>query len=555
LKNDLIVLENMGKANIIEKQDKNREKQPVNTGALLQEAAIQHESALAAAQAAERKYQRIFENAVEGIYQTTPGGRFLTVNPALARMLGYGSPAELIENLNDISNQLYVRPGRREEFILKIRSEGFVTGFTAEVYRKDGTIAVISVNARAVKDQEGSLIHFEGFIEDITESKRLEKELQQAQKMEAVGTLAGGIAHDFNNLLQGILGYSEIILLKKGEDHPDHRRLCEIQKLAQRASELTQQLLTFSRKVESILRPVDLNQEVRQVHKLLRRTIPRMINMELHLQKDLRAINADPAQMEQIMMNLGVNARDALPGGGTLVFETENVILDEGDLKNRPQARAGNYVLLTISDTGQGMDRETREHIFEPFFTTKEVGKGTGLGLAMVYGIVKAHDGLIECYSEPGKGTTFKIFLPAAGEMKNETRSAAGGNREIHGGSETVLLVDDEVILRELGREILTKYGYTVFLAPDGESALEIYRTRGGDISLVILDLNMPGMGGRKCLENLLARDPEIRVVIASGYFVNWEKNEALEAGASGFIRKPYEIRQMLQVVRDVLDG
>jgi PAS domain S-box-containing protein len=537
------------------KLDKNREKQLVNAGELIQDGISQHERALAAAQAAERKYQRIFENAVEGIYQTTPEGQFLTVNPALARMLGYGSPGELMENLNDISNQLYVRPGRREEFIRKIKSEGFVAGFAAEVYRKDGTIAVISINARAVTDQEGNLLHFEGFIEDITESKRLEKELQQAQKMEAVGTLAGGIAHDFNNLLQGILGYSEIILRKKEEDHPDHRRLREIQKLAQRASELTQQLLTFSRKVESILRPVDLNQEVMQVHKLLKRTIPKMINIELHLQKDLRVINADPAQMEQIMMNLAVNARDAMPGGGTLVFETENVVLEEGELKNRTWAQPGKYVLLTISDTGQGMDRETMEHIFEPFFTTKEVGKGTGLGLAMVYGIVKAHGGHIACYSEPEKGTTFQIFLPAEGELKKEMQSAAEGNREIPGGSETVLLVDDEAILRDLGREILTNYGYTVLLAPDGKKALEICRERGREISLVILDLIMPGTGGKNCLEKLLLMDPEIRVVIASGYSVNWDKNEALEAGAKGFIRKPYEIKQMLEVLRQAIDG
>jgi PAS domain S-box-containing protein len=413
---------------MIIKQDMNREKPPLNTDEPLRKEAGDHERALAAAKAAERKYRRIFENAVEGIYQTTPEGQFLTVNPALARMLGYESPEELMENLNDISNQLYVRPQRREEFIRKIMSEGFVTGFEADVYRRDGAIAVISINSRAVTDQEGNLLHFEGFIEDITESRRLERELQYAQKMEAVGTLAGGIAHDFNNMLQGILGYTEILLLKKEKDAPEYRRLSEIRKLARRASELTDQLLTFSRKVESILRPVDLNQEVRQVHKFLKRTISKMIHTELRLQKDLRLIKADPVQMEQIMMNLGVNARDAMPGGGTLVFETENVVFEGGDLKKRAWARPGNYVLLTISDTGQGMDRETLEHIFEPFFTTKEVGKGTGLGLATVYGIVKAHGGHIACLSEPGRGTTFQIFLPAAGELKNETRTAAGGN-------------------------------------------------------------------------------------------------------------------------------
>ena len=387
------------------------------------------------------------------------------------------------------------------------------------------------------------------------EIKKLNKQMLQAQKMEAVGTLAGGIAHDFNNLLQGILGYTQILLLSRDESDPDTTRLEEIEKATQRARELTQQLLAFSRKVETKPRPVDLNQEVEQVRKLLERTIPKMITMELHLEERLDVIHADPAQLEQVMMNLGVNARDAMPDGGRLVFETENLTLDEEYCETHLGARPGRYVLLSISDTGHGMNRETLEHIFEPFFTTKEVGKGTGLGLAMVYGIIKSHGGYIMCYSEPGEGTTFKIYLPVReGDQpapETETKSVAAMPE---GGSETILLVDDEGILRDIGKTILEQFGYTVLLAPDGETALEVYRENLEDISLVILDLIMPGMGGKRCLEEILKQDPQAKVVIASGYSINGRPKEALDRGARAFVKKPYEVTQMLREVRKVLD-
>ena len=389
---------------------------------------------------------------------------------------------------------------------------------------------------------------------DITEKKKLEAQLQQAQKMEAIGTLAGGIAHDFNNILQAIFGYTQILLIGKGADNPDHEKLEAIEKSAQRASDLTKQLLIFSRKVESKLRPMDLNKETEQVSKMLERTIPKMINIELHLAENLNIINADPAQIEQILMNLGVNARDAMPNGGRLIFETENMILDEHYCKIHLGSKPGHYVKLSISDTGHGMDKEILKHIFDPFYTTKEIGKGTGLGLAMVYGIVKSHNGYIMCYSEPDEGTIFKIYFPV---IKKETESLEQKEEifPIKGGNETILLVDDEEAIRELGKDILARFGYTVLMASDGETALEIYRENKKEISLVILDIIMPGMGGRKCLEELLKINPELRIIIASGYSINGPSKEVLKAGAKGFISKPYNINQILKAVRETLDN
>jgi len=389
---------------------------------------------------------------------------------------------------------------------------------------------------------------------DITEKKKLEAQLQQAQKMEAIGTLAGGIAHDFNNILQAISGYTQILLMEKEASDPDFEKLEAVEKSAQRASDLTKQLLIFSRKVESKLRPIDLKREIEQVSKMLKRTIPKMINIELHLAENLKIINADPAQIEQIMMNLGVNAMDAMPNGGRLIFETENVILDEQYCKTHLGAKPGHYVKLSISDTGHGMDKETIEHIFDPFYTTKETGKGTGLGLAMVYGIVKSHNGYIMCYSEPDEGTIFKIYFPV---IEKEAERVESEEEKVHikGGNETILLVDDEEAIRELGKNILTRFGYTVLMVSDGETALEVYREKKEKISLVILDIIMPGMGGRECLKKLFKMNPKSKVIIASGYSINGSTKEALEAGAKGFIGKPYNINQMLKAVREALDN
>ena len=412
----------------------------------------------------------------------------------------------------------------------------------------------IDLSSFPLKNNDGRVVGIIEHAKDITEHKRLEAQLQQAQKMEAIGTLAGGISHDFNNILQGISGYTQLLLMQKGVDDPNSRYLNKIDKLIQRARELTQQLLTFSRKVESKLRPVDLNQEVIQAHDVLKRTIPKMIDIELHLAVDLKLINADPVQLEQIMMNLGVNAKDAMPDGGKLIFQTEDTVLDKEYCATHLGVTPGKYVLLTISDTGHGMDKEAVQRIFEPFYTTKEIGKGTGLGLAMVYGIVKTHGGFITCYSEPGHGAVFSIYFPVldADDVVQEVEPKE--EADIRGGHETILLVDDEETLLDIEKDILNRYGYITITAESGESAIEIYKLEKDRIDLVILDIGMPGMGGYKCLQELLKIDPEIKVIIASGYPKDDKVKEMLESGVAEFVGKPYRLTDILEKVREVLD-
>jgi two-component system cell cycle sensor histidine kinase/response regulator CckA len=518
----------------------------------------QFKEAQARVRESEKRYRDLFDSVSDLIYTHDLEGKYLSANRALASIFGY----ELDEFAGHKAPD-FIKPELRalfnSEYLEGIKKQGHYEGISS-YFTKDGRKIYLEYRSNLIKPEEGEP-YISGIARDVTERilaekelKKLQKQMLQAQKMEAVGTLAGGIAHDFNNLLQGILGYTQILIMPRDESDPDISSLRQIQKATRRASELTQQLLAFSRKVVSKPRPVNLNQEVQQVEKLLKRTIPKMIDIELHLEEPLETIHADPAQLEQVMMNLGVNARDAMPEGGKLLIETQNVILDEGYCKDHLGARLGKYVLLTISDTGFGMDKNTLEHIFDPFFTTKEVGKGTGLGLAMVYGIVKSHGGYIMCYSEPGEGTTFKIYFPV---IEGEVEDVSLEKKEKvlpEGGDEAILLVDDEEILRNIGKSILERFGYTVLLAPDGESALELYGKRAKDISLVILDLIMPGMGGKRCLEEILKLNPQAKVVIASGYSINGHAKDALESGARAFVSKPYEMNQMLEVVRKVID-
>ncbi len=386
------------------------------------------------------------------------------------------------------------------------------------------------------------------------ERKKLQDQLLQAQKMEAVGTLAGGIAHDFNNSLQGILGYTQILIFEKNKADPDLKLLRQIEKAAMWSSELTRQLLTFSRKMESQLRPLDLNQVVRQLERLLERTLPKMIGIETQLGNDLRIINGDPAQIEQVLMNLSINARDAMPDGGKLAFACGNTILDDNYCKTHVAVNPGEFVRLSISDTGKGMDKQTLAHIFEPFFTTKGTGEGTGLGLAMVYGIVKNHHGHITCESEPGKGTTFRVYFPVIEETGLQGPEQHRETAPPPHGNETILLVDDEDFLRDLGQRMLTKFGYRVLTAPDGETAVQIFRKQSTQISLVILDLIMPGIGGKNCLDLILKQDPSARVIIASGYSVDGPAKKELESKTKGFISKPFELNQLTRIVRKTLD-
>jgi nitrogen-specific signal transduction histidine kinase len=388
---------------------------------------------------------------------------------------------------------------------------------------------------------------------DITEEVELQKQLAQAQKMEAIGTLAGGIAHDFNNILQVVLGYTELVITGGEVTSRVREDLTRVYEAAKGGAELVQRLLTFSRKTEFSPRPMSLNRQVQQLQKMLSRTIPKMIEIKLALAEDLAAVNADPTQIDQVLMNLAVNARDAMPDGGALTIETQNVELDEDYSQTHLEVKPGPFVMLAVSDTGHGMDSDTIQHIFEPFFTTKGPREGTGLGLAMVYGVIKQHGGHAICYSEPLRGTTFKLYFPA---LISEQELQDPALRPLpRGGTETILVVDDEEFIRDLGSRMLTRAGYKVITATEGSEALAIYAKYRDEISLVILDLMMPHMGGKECLQQLRQLDPSVKVIIASGYAADAVMREASAAGARGAINKPYEIRQVLEVVRTVLDA
>ncbi|MEW6266105.1 MAG: response regulator [Thermodesulfobacteriota bacterium] len=426
--------------------------------------------------------------------------------------------------------------------------------------RPNGELRYVYEKSMSIFDGDGNLVRLSGIVLDLTERKRAEEEkiklqvqLHQAHKMEAIGTLAGGIAHDFNNLFQAINGYAEILLMDKNENDPEYRNLKAIQTVGARAAGLVRQLLLFSRKMETNRRPVELNRELEHARGILERTLLKMIDIKVHFGDHLWAINADPAQMEQILFKLGINAAAAMPDGGSLVIKTENIILEKDYAWYHLGAQPGRYVLLTVADTGHGMDRDTVEKIFEPFFTTKAIGKGTGLGLASVYGIVKGHGGYITCDSMVGQGTTFKIYLPAI-EPAQPVEAIDLVVQSPRGGTERILLADDEKPIRDMVTPLLIKYGYTVLTASSGEEALETYSHKPSEIDLVILDLGMQGMGGYKCLQEIIQINPSAKVLIASGYSINEQVKKTLAAGASEYIGKPYELNDLLGRIRAVLD-
>jgi two-component system cell cycle sensor histidine kinase/response regulator CckA len=500
---------------------------------------------------AEELYRLLLNSSADAIAIYDLEGSVRFINPSFTRTFGW-----TLEEL--VGRRIpFVPDSEKEKSIFEIRrglSGGPPVIFETKRITKDGRTLDITLSGSRYDDHEGAPAGILSIFHDITQTRVLEAQFRQAQKMEAIGTLAGGIAHDFNNLLQVIGGYAQLLLWGKSELDPGHNELVEIQKAVQRAAQLIRQLLTFSRKVEGKHRFLDLNQEILEAEKVLQRTIPKMVALDFHLESRLETVNADPVQIEQILLNLGSNAADAMPKGGRLILETRSVCLDEEFCRHHLGARPGNYVLLTVADTGQGMDRETVQHIFEPFFTTKEIGKGTGLGLASVYGIVKSHGGYILCESEPGQGTIFKIYLPAVQEKEAQVEKGLE-EAPLKGGSETILMVDDEASVRELAVQILQRYGYQVLAADCGEAALETFQTRPDGIDLVILDLGMPGMGGFNCLRGLLKIDVSVRVLIASGYSVDGSVQECLKSGAAGYIGKPYRLKDLLAKVRTVLDG
>ncbi len=382
----------------------------------------------------------------------------------------------------------------------------------------------------------------------------LEAQLRQSQKMDALGLLAGGIAHDFNNLLTAISTNVSMALTALGPEHPEYPGLLDAEDAARHGAELTRRLLTFGRKGESTPQVINLNSCVDETVRLLRRTIDPKISLESDGDPGLWPVRADPGQMSQVLINLCVNARDAMPDGGQLTIETRNVTLDQAYCRTNLSARPGQFVRLSVSDTGCGMDAATQARIFEPFFTTKEVIRGTGLGLAVVFGMVKQHQGWINVYSEPGQGTTFTLYVPRLLQEHAEEHAQAPETMA-RGGRETILIVDDDPAVRNAGGRVLTRFGYTVLEAADGEEALEIFARERHRIAAVVLDLTMPHKSGRDALAELKRMDPKLPVVLSSGYAAGVVEAELLAAGANGFVAKPYEIGDLARVVRKALDG
>jgi two-component system, cell cycle sensor histidine kinase and response regulator CckA len=500
----------------------------------------------------EMSFRSLVTNAPYGVCRCNSAGQLLDANPALLVMLGYSSAAELT---GKPLAGLYADALQWFELADYLRSEVPFNGLVAEWLRKDGIATVVRVSGRAVPDGDTGKA-FELFAEDVTERRALEQQLRQSQKMEAVGRLAGGIAHDFNNLLMVISGYSEFLLDRLGPDPALRTPAQEIASAAARATSLTRQLLAFSRKQMLAPKILDLNGVVTENLKLLTRVIGEDIDLVMIPGPGLGAVRADAGQIEQVIMNLAVNARDAMPSGGKLTIETSNVSLDEDYARFHAPLNPGNYVMLAISDTGAGMDAETQSRIFEPFFTTKGT-KGTGLGLSTVYGIVKQSGGYIWLYSELGKGTTFKIYLPRVTEtVENAARIAApreSANAEP--GTETILLVEDEANLRYLARQFLEKQGYRVIEAADGAIAMQIAVAHEGVIHLLLTDVIMPVMNGRELARGISEIRPNIKVLYMSGYTENVIGRDGMLDAGVRLLQKPFTLRDLKNKVREVLDS
>jgi PAS domain S-box-containing protein len=499
--------------------------------------------------ASEQRHRSLVDHAVYGMYRCTLEGRFLDVNPALSAMLGF-APTELLA-MNP-ARDIYVNPSDCDHVVQSIQVKGRIEGVEVQWRRKDGIQLVVRLSGSAALDEQGNAKEFEMIAEDFTERRRLEEQLRQAQKMEAVGRLAGGVAHDFNNLLTVIKGHSDLILNDLRQDHPLHSDVEEIERAADRAAAVTSQLLAFSRRQVLAPRVLDMNTLVDGMQKLLRRLLGEDVELVTLLDAGLNRVKADPGQVEQVIMNLAVNARDAMPRGGVLTLRTSNIHIDGDRASEQVALKPGAYVVLSVVDNGIGMDAATQAQIFEPFFTTKEPGKGTGLGLATAYGIVRQSGGEIAVQSQPGTGSTFRVYLPA---VRAEPEAAKFEPRSTEaGGSETVLVVEDEAGVRNLIRQILEQKGYQVLLAGCKDEALELCRVHPGPIHLLLSDVVLKDINGQELSGFLVRLRPQMRVLLMSGYTQDAILQRGVLNQDTDFLPKPFTPAGLASKVREVLD-
>ena len=505
----------------------------------------------------EEKYRTILESIEEGCFETDMDGNLTFFSNPFLKIIGY-SRDELLGG----NTSAYTSPDTAagmERITERLRETGKPENMTDyDVICKDGSNVSLELSVSLLKDQDGLPMGYRGVLRDVSERKKteeekykLESQLQQAQKMESIGTLAGGIAHDFNNILMGIQGNASLMLLKIESDHPNYEKIKNIETYVQNGTELTKQLLGFARRGKYLIRATDLNEIIDKSSSLFART-KKEIRVHATLLEDLWPAEVDRGQIEQVLLNLYVNAWQAMANGGDLYLQTENVILDRSYVKPY-KVEPGRYIKISVSDTGVGIDKETQERIFEPFFTTKEMGRGTGLGLASVYGIIKSHGGYINVYSEQEKGTVFTIYLPASQKAVSSEKET--GPTTIIKGSGAILLIDDEKMILDVGIELLEELGYTVQSAMSGQEAIDIFQKDRGQFDLVIMDMIMPEMGGGETFDRLKEIDPDVKVLLSSGYSINGQATKILRRGCDGFIQKPFNMNQLAEKVQKILIG
>jgi two-component system cell cycle sensor histidine kinase/response regulator CckA len=504
--------------------------------------------------ASEARFRSLFEKSQDVIYISDKSGNLLEINPAGLKLFGY-SHAEM---LNANMESLYQNPAEHSALLTALRESHNIAGVEVELKKKDGTPMACLQSTQVRTDEKNSILDMQGIIRDITELKRaeterksLESQLFQAQKMEALGQLAGGVAHDFNNLLTGISGFAKFALEQVPQGSSAREDLNEVLKLAKRAETLTRQLLTFSRRQTLQPKVLNINRTVEEMMKMLGRLIGENIKLVFLLAPDLGDMNIDPGQLEQVLMNLAVNARDAMPAGGNLTVETANIFLDQDYARANIGVTPGEYIMLAVSDTGCGMDDNTRQHIFEPFFTTKPQGKGTGLGLSTVYGIVNQLKGSILVDSKPGQGSTFKIFLPKMIPEAAEKPPAAAGKEPSRKG--TILIVEDDAAVLQITRRVLEVNDYRILTAASSLEADKVLTVHGESVDLILLDVVLPGLDGNQLFESWVKKYPHLLVLYMSGYMDNVIVNKKILAHGLPFIKKPFNAEDLVLTILEVL--
>jgi PAS domain S-box-containing protein len=499
----------------------------------------------------EKKYRDLYEGAPNAYFSISASdGSIVELNSEATRLLGYDRESLIGMKISDLYADTPNGLAKAQRVFERFMAGESIKDIELQMERKDGQPIWISLTVEPVSDQTGNVIESRSMAIDISMRKRLEAQLIQAQKMEAIGTLAGGVAHDFNNLLMGIEGNAALMLLDIDSGHPHHERLKNIEQMVKNASDLTKQLLGFARGGKYEVRSCDLNEVVKSSSHMFGRT-KKEIAVHEKYQEGIWSVEADRSQIEQVLMNLYVNAWQAMPSGGELYLQTQNVTLEEKFVQ--PYGlQAGRYVKVSVTDTGIGMDEATQQRIFDPFFTTKEMGRGTGLGLASAYGIIKNHGGVISVYSKKGQGATFDVYLPVSGKPLLEPDQEM---EEIPGGTETILFVDDEDMVVDVGKDLMEGMGYEVITAHGGKEALDLYQKDRDKIHLVVLDMIMPDMGGGEVFDRLRELNPKIKVLLSSGYSINGKAEEILERGCNGFIQKPFNRINLSKKLREILDS